>query len=407
MAIKAVLMAAGKSTRTHPLTLTRPKPLLTVANKTILQHNLEQLKETGLFDEIIIVVGYKAEMIKQEFGKEFNGLRITYAEQKEQKGTGHALLTVKDHLGDSDFIIMNGDDLFFAEDIRKLASEKYAVMVKKVKDPSKFGVYVVKKGTAEKLIEKPDEFVSDIANLGCYKLDKRVFDLEDDVDESERGEIEITDFISELMKNETVRCVEAENWFPVAYPWDLLPANEFMLSSIKEDNKGELEQNVTIKGAVVIGKGTVIKSNVYIEGPVIIGEDCSIGPNAYLRPFTSIGNNVKIGHEVEIKNCIIMDNSAVPHLSYIGDSIIGENVNVAAGTITGSLRHDKGIIRSSAKKEVEGEIKEELVETGLKKFGTVIGDGARLGIKTIIYPGRKIWPGKTTLPGEVVKKDVE
>ena len=81
-------------------------------------------------------------------------------------------------------------------------------------------------------------------------------------------------------------------------------------------------------------------------------------------------------------------------------------MNVAAGCITGNLRHDKGIIRSSAKIEVEGVVKEELVETGLSKFGVVVGDGARLGIKTIIYPGRKIWPGKTTLPGEVVKRDV-
>ena len=101
-----------------------------------------------------------------------------------------------------------------------------------------------------------------------------------------------------------------------------------------------------------------------------------------------------------------MDNTAVPHLSYIGDSIIGENVNIGAGTVTANLRHDKGIIRTSVRKEIEGQIKEELVETGLHKFGTVIGDNAKLGIKTIIYPGRQIWAGMTTKPGQIVDKDV-
>ncbi|MBU0536114.1 MAG: NTP transferase domain-containing protein [Nanoarchaeota archaeon] len=405
MSLKAVLMAAGKSTRTYPLTLTRPKPLLTVANKTILQHNLEELKKTGLFDEVIVIIGYKGEMIKKQFGNSFDGMKLIYIEQKEQLGTGHALLTVKDAVGSSEFMIMNGDDLFFSQDIKKVASEKYAVMVKKVDNPSNYGVYTVEKGFAKKLVEKPKDFVSDIANLGCYKLDKKVFGFK--IEKSSRGEFEITDFISELIKKEKVKCIEAENWFPIGYPWDLLAANEFLLSKIKKDVQGEIEQNVTLKGEVIIGKGTVVKSGVYIEGPAVIGEDCVLGPNAYIRPSTSIGNNVKIGHEVEIKNCIIMDNSAVPHLTYLGDSIIGENVNIAAGCVTGNLRHDKGIIRTSMKKEVEGEVKEELVETGLTKFGTVIGDNARLGVKTIIYPGRKIWPGKSTLPGEVVKKNVE
>ncbi|MCX6707175.1 MAG: sugar phosphate nucleotidyltransferase [Candidatus Woesearchaeota archaeon] len=398
-------MAAGKSIRTYPLTLTRPKPLLKVANKFILEHNLEQLQAAGLFSEIIIIIGYKGDMIKKQFGKKFGKMGLTYVEQKEQLGTGHALMSVRNVVGKGQFIIMNGDDLYFADDIKRLAKEKYAVLVKKVNNLGSFGVYVAEKGFAKKLVEKPKEFVSDIANIGCYKIDSKVFDFS--IKRSERGELEITDFISELIKKDKVKCVEAANWFPIGYPWDLLAANEFLLSKIKKDIKGVVEQNVVIKGGVMIGKGTLVKSGVYIEGPAIIGENCTLGPNAYIRASTSIGNNCKIGHETEIKNSIIMDNSAVPHLSYIGDSIIGENVNVGAGSVTANLRHDKSIIRTSMKKEIEGQIKEELVETGLNKFGTVIGDNARLGIRTIIYPGRKIWPGKSTLPGQVVDKDVE
>lgn len=404
MALKAVLLAAGKSTRTYPLTLTRPKPLLKVANKTILQHNLEQLKETGLFDEFIIVVGYKGDMIISEIGKDFDGIKISYVEQKEQLGSGDALLCAKSLLKNQ-FIAMNGDDMYFAEDIVKLANERYAVLVKVVKEPERHGIYVVDSGYAKMLIEKPKDYVSNIGNMGCYKFDMKIFDFE--LKKSDRGEFEITDFVIELMKKDKVRCIEASRWYPIAYPWDLLAANEFMLSKIKKDIQGEIEQNVMMKGNIIVGKGSVVKSGVYIEGPVVIGEGCTIGPNAYLRGPVSIGDNCKIGHEVEIKNCIIMDNTAVPHLSYIGDSVIGENVNVAAGSVTANLRHDKGIIRTSMKKEIEGSVKEELIETGLHKFGTVIGDNAKLGIKTIIYPGRKIWPGMTTLPGQIVDKDVE
>ncbi|PIN86032.1 glucose-1-phosphate thymidylyltransferase [Candidatus Woesearchaeota archaeon CG10_big_fil_rev_8_21_14_0_10_44_13] len=406
MALKAVIMAAGMSTRAYPLTLTRPKPLLKAANKTILQHNLEQLQETGLFDEFVIVVGYKAEMIQQAFGKEFMGIRITYAKQKEQLGSGDALLAAKPFLK-KEFLVMNGDDLYFAEDIIRMVNERYAVLSKKVKDPERYGVYVVASGYAKMLVEKPKEFISNTANIGCYKLDMKVFDFEKEIEESERGEMEITDFISELMKKEKVKVIEAERWCPIAYAWDLLAANELMLKDIKKEIKGEIEANVTMKGEVIVGEGTVVKSGVYIEGPVAIGKNCAIGPNAYLRASTSIGDNCKIGHEVEIKNSIIFDNSAVPHLSYIGDSVIGENVNIGAGSVTANLRHDKGIIRTSMKKDIEGEVKEDIIETGLHKFGTIIGDNAKIGIKTIIYPGRKIWPGMSTLPGQKVDADVE
>jgi bifunctional UDP-N-acetylglucosamine pyrophosphorylase/glucosamine-1-phosphate N-acetyltransferase len=387
-------MAAGKATRTYPLTLTRTKPLLKAANETVLEHNLEQLK--GLVDEVIIIVGYKKDMIKQHVGNSFNNLKITYVEQKEQLGTGHCLTLAKDFV-DEKFLIMNGDDLFFEEDIKKLLQYENAALVKKSKHPERFGVYVVEKGIAKDIVEKPEKFVSDLVNIGCYVFNKKNFDFE--IKKSKREEYEITDFVKKIIEENKLEIVEAENWFPVTYCWDLLKANEFLLSKIKTKIDGKVEKNVVIKGNIIIGKNSVVKSNSYIEGPVMIGEDCTIGPNCYLRPSTTIGNNCKIGFEVEIKNSIISDHTNVPHLSYIGDSILGENVNFAGGSITANFRHDAGIIRSSIKKE--------LIETGLNKLGTVIGDNVKLGIKTLIYPGRKIWPGKSTLPGETVKKDIE
>ncbi len=400
--MKAVILCAGKSTRTYPLTLTRPKPLLTVANKPLLQHTLEQLQKLKEIDEVILVVGYKQEMLHSwvEKNKHLFSFTISFVEQKEQKGTGHALVCAREKINES-FLLLHGDDLYFADDIKKLLKYDCAFLVRKVSQPDQFGIVVAEKkknrNVLTKIIEKPNEFAGDLANIGYYKLDPSIFSL--NVKPSHRGEVEIVDYLTAWAQEHEVVCVEAEQWAPIPFSWSLLDANNHILNSLKPKNEGTVEQNVTIKGVVSIGKGTVIKSNSYLEGPVMIGENCVIGPNCYLRPYTSIGNNCKIGFEVEIKNTIVMDGTHIPHLSYLGDSIIGENVNVGAGTITGNLRHDRGLIRTM--------LNDQLVDTGKEKLGTIIGDGAKLGIHTLIYPGRKIGPGKTTMPGEIVKADVE
>jgi bifunctional UDP-N-acetylglucosamine pyrophosphorylase/glucosamine-1-phosphate N-acetyltransferase len=138
---------------------------------------------------------------------------------------------------------------------------------------------------------------------------------------------------------------------------------------------------------------------VFIEGNVVIGANCKIGPNCYIRGSTSIGEGCHIGQSVEIKNCLILSGTNVGHLSYIGDSVLGEGVNLGAGTTTSNLRHDGQNHRSS----VNGE----LIDTGRRKFGTIIGDGVHTGINTSIYPGRKLWPGTTTRPGEIVGRDLQ
>ena len=128
------------------------------------------------------------------------------------------------------------------------------------------------------------------------------------------------------------------------YPWDLLTANESMLSSLEETNLGKVEKNVTLKGAVASAKARCIKSGAYIEGPVIIGERCQIGPNCYIRASTAIGDGCHIGAAVEVKNSIIMKNTKIPHLNYVGDSVIGEDCNLGAGTKIANLRLDKSDI---------------------------------------------------------------
>lgn len=391
--IQAIILAAGKSTRTWPLTVTKPKPLLKVMNKEILKHNLDALQ--GLVSEVIVIVGFKKEMIINEIGHKYRKLSIQYVEQKTQLGTGHAIKCVEG-LIQNKFVVLGGDDIFSREDIQACLRHKYAVLGCKVENPDRFGVFVLAGKEVRKVVEKPQTYVSDIANTGLYVFDKEVFKFK--LKKSPRGEYEIIDYINELVKEEKVVCEKVKgHWLSVGYPWDLIQVNNVLVSEIKNEIKGKLEKNVTVKGKIHVGKWTVILSGTYIDGNIVIGENCTIGPNCFLRGNTSIGNNCHIGQGVEIKNSIIMDKAKVPHLSYVGDSVIGENSNLGAGTITANLRHDN--------KNVQSEVKGELIDTGRRKFGTIIADDVHTGIHTTIYPGRKIWPGMGTGPGEIVDKD--
>jgi len=396
--MQAVILAAGKSTRTYPLTLTRPKPLLPIANKTIVEHILEQLE--GLVDHVIMLVGYRKEMIEQYIGVKWHSMNISYCEQKEQLGTGHAVLQTEPLIKDR-FIVLNGDDIYAHQDIAALLNYDYGALARWEADPSPYGVFQVDdKNRAINLVEKPKQFIGNLTNVGCYKFDRSIFEFIKKTPLSERGEIEITSSILLFAKQHEFYVHMLQGfWLSNGYPWELLQTQDFFMKNLDETIiSGIVEKNVQLTDGIVVGKGTTIKSGVFIEGPVIIGENCNIGPNCYLRGNTAIGDNCHIGQSVEIKNSIIMNNTNICHLSYIGDSVIGENVNLGAGFIVANVRHDKTNVLS--------QVKGKLIDTGMKKFGTVIADNVRTGINTSIYPGRKIWPGKFTAIGEIVKKDI-
>ena len=396
--MQAVILVAGKSTRTYPLTITRPKPLLPVANKTIIEHILEQLK--GLVDEVVLLVGYRKEMIKGFIGSEWQGIKISYCEQKEQLGTGHAVLQTVSFIKDR-FIVLNGDDIYAHHDVEALMKYEYAALVRWEEDPSAYGVYEVDdQNRVLNLVEKPKEFIGNLTNVGAYVFDKSIFDIIKKTPLSERGEIEITSSVLMLSKIKTFYTHMLQGfWLSNGYPWELLDTQEFFLTRQKESHiLGKVEKNAQLNGSISVGEGTQIKSGAYIEGPVVIGKNCLIGPNCFIRKNTAIGDNCRIGQGVEIKNSIVMNNTNICHLSYVGDSIIGENVNLGAGFTVANVRHDK--------KNVLSLVKEKLVDTGMKKFGTVIADGVKTAINTSVYQGRKIWPGLQTTVGEIVKHDL-
>ncbi|AGK61945.1 UDP-N-acetylglucosamine diphosphorylase/glucosamine-1-phosphate N-acetyltransferase [Archaeoglobus sulfaticallidus PM70-1] len=379
--MQAVILSAGEGTRMRPLTYTRPKVMIEVANKPILAHLIEELKKVGV-DEVILVVGYYQEKVREYFGKTWNGVRLKYSTQTKQLGTADALRSAEHYIED-DFLMLNGDTIVDAEDLKRIIENEMTIGVNTVDDPENYGVVVVKDGFVEEIIEKPEKPVANTINAGIYHFTRDIFDYIRITPKSVRGEYEITDTINLAIKD-GVRFSTAKisGWIDASYPWDLLKINELMLSNIDTEIDGVVEKNVTIKGNVVIGEGSIIKAGTYIEGPVVIGKNCEIGPNCYIRAHTSIGNGCKIGAAVEVKNSIVMNGTKIPHHNYIGDSVIGENCNFGAGTKVANLKLDE--------KEIEVYTKDKRIKTGRKKLGAIIGDNVKTGINASINAGAMI-----------------
>ncbi|WP_297471069.1 bifunctional sugar-1-phosphate nucleotidylyltransferase/acetyltransferase [Thermococcus sp.] len=401
--MKGVILAAGKGERLRPLTDDRPKVILQVANRPIIEYVLENLYP--FVDEFVVVVRYHKEKLIEALGDEFGGKPISYVEQLPGEGTAKAIESAKESV-EEEFIVVNGDIYFEEEAIRELVSafrrEKadVAMVVKHFDDLSHFGKVELDGLRVVRIAEKPGK-VPGYANLGIYAFRSSVFEFIEKTELSERGEYEITDTIN-LMIDSGLKVVAVPYdgyWNDIGRPWNLLELNEYLLKNkLRHEIRGTVEEGATIVPPVEIGEGTVVRSGAYIIGPVKIGRNSRIGPNCFIRPYTSIGDNCHIGNAVEIKNSIIMDNSNAPHLNYVGDSIIGENTNLGAGTITANLRHDRGNIRV--------EIKGKLEDSGRHKLGAIIGHNVKVGINVSIYPGRKIGSNSFIGPGVIVDRNV-
>lgn len=392
-----VILAAGKGTRLAPLTSTTPKPLIKIAGKPILEWNLENasMYTSGVY----MVVGYLSEQIQAYFGSSFHGLPIKYITQKKLNGTAAALNLAKD-VSSKKIIVINGDDIYSKKLFKKTAENRDFIAGKYQEDCSSVGAIKLDNGKLVEIVEKPKKFVSIMANTGFYFVDKEIFDYFPKVKPSKRGEIEITDLVSLYARDHDVKVIRTDDgWIQISYPWQILDATQTILTSIKKSKiLGKMEKGATIKGKLILGKNSVIKSGTYLEGNFYIGENCTIGPNCYLKDFASIGNNCFVGNGSEVVRSVVGDDVSLRHLVYLGDSIVGNHVNFGAGTKVANLRHDF--------KNIRVKINGKFMDTGKNKFGVIIGDSVKLGINTLIYPGVKISTYKTTLPGEIVKKDL-
>ncbi|MFC4541790.1 bifunctional sugar-1-phosphate nucleotidylyltransferase/acetyltransferase [Halosolutus amylolyticus] len=392
--MQAVVLAAGQGTRIRPLSESMPKPMLPVADRPLVAHTVDAAIDAGA-DEIVLVVGYEGETVRDYFGTEYRGVPVTYAEQHEQAGTADAVETASDRL-DGPFAVLNGDNLYDPAAIERLFDACPAVCAVEVPDPSNYGVLSTADGTVTDIVEKPADPPTNLANAGAYAFPERAAEWLD-VPASERGEHEITDVLATVVGRFAVTPITLDRWLDVGRPWELLEANEWKLADLDRRIDGEVSDAAHLEGNVVVESGATIEPGVLVEGPALIRSGASVGPNAYVRGATLIDRNASVGNGVEVKNSVLSPGAAVNHLSYVGDSVLGRDVNFGAGTTVANLRHDDGDVRFT--------VKGDRVSTDRRKFGVVAGDGVKTGINTSLTPGLKLSTGATTHPGEVVDRD--
>lgn len=407
--MKAVVLAAGEGVRLRPLTEKKPKNLIQVACTPILEHLIQNLTLSGI-REILLVVGGKTDLIQRHFGdgKRF-GASLSYVIQPAVLGTAHAIGMAKDFTHNEPFLALYGDIFVLGDAIKRVLdsfskdSSDISMAVSSVSAPQFFGIVKVEEGYVQSLVEKPspEAGYGNMANAGIFAFPPKIFTAIENTPKSKRDEYEITDSIELLIQSGTrVKAVELApgSWKDIGRPWDLLEANEIALKNLKPNLRGEIEEGTHLAGPIVVKERARIRSGSYIEGPVCIAEDAEIGPNCYIRRYTSIGRNVRVGNGCEIKNSIVMDDTKIPHLSYVGDSIIGERCNFGAGTVIANLRFDEKPVRMI--------ISGKLVDTGRRKLGAVIGDDVQTGINVSIMPGVKIGSDSWIGPSMTVARDL-
>ncbi|AKB74534.1 Glucose-1-phosphate thymidylyltransferase [Methanosarcina lacustris Z-7289] len=398
--MKAIILAAGEGLRCRPLTLTRSKVMLPVANRPILEHVISSLETNGI-NEIILVVGYEKERIMNYFEDGLNfGVNIKYVEQKAQLGTAHAIEQAKKLISpeDSEFLVLNGDNLVEPKTIADLLNNyegDASLLTVRMEDTAGYGVVLKEKKRVIQILEKRPGDLSHIVNTGIYIFTPQIFETIEKTPISENGEYAITDTLQLMIdEGKVITPIPTESkWLDAIHAWDLLKANSIVLNSSRNlTQEGELEEGVIIRGKVAIGKNTRIRAGTYIVGPVVIGENCDIGPNVVILPSTTIGDNVSIRSFTEIQNSIIMNDCRIYSHGQISNCVIGSNNTLGSG------------FTAEEKENLEININCRIHKA--PKLGTIIGDDNRIGSRVLVKAGVMIAVNCQVESGNTIYRDL-
>ena len=391
--MKAIILAAGKGSNLNPFSNTRPIPMISVAGKTLLDNSLCQLKNAGIND-VYIVVGHHKERIQELVAEKSDaGMNIHCLEQKNN-GIGDAILQVKKKISPGEYFLLIYGDTLTDENIYSKAQQSFhsfkcpvASICLPPSNESFGNVFLNAQMKITKIVEKPKG--SNFGNYvlaGVFVLPESFFALLKKNKHSMEKALKMMVKEGELMAS-----MWESEWLDIVYPWEILQANKIILDSWNESSIAKsavMESNVTIQGVVNIEENVVIKAGAVLEGPCSIGKGSYIGNNSLIRSYTSIGSNCSVGYGVELKNCVVLDKSGIGRLSFVGDSVIGEKVDIGAGCMTVNRNTNWEIIQVKNGKTN--------LSTNMKKLGAFVGDGVVIGA------GNTIQPGTVVLPGEIL-----
>lgn len=341
--MKALVLSGGAGTRLRPLTYSTAKQLVPVANKPVLVHVLENIRDIGV-REVGVIVGDRAEQIKQAIGTgDRLGLRITYLSQDAPLGLAHCVMIAKDFLGDEDFVMYLGDNIF-ADGIRPAAATfrrrrpDAHLVVAKVEDPNQYGVAELEPdGSVRALVEKPAKPRSDLAVTGAYFFTSAIHQAVRAIRPSRRGELEITDAVAQLIA--TGRTVTAERyegyWKDTGKVDDLLECNRVLLERVSARIAGEVDAATRLHGNVVVEAGARI-TNSHLIGPLIIGAGTTVH-NSRIGPYAAIGKNCVISDST-LQDSITLDGVTIRGVQRLQHSLIGHRSDVRAARGTAHRR---------------------------------------------------------------------
>lgn len=400
--MQAVLLAAGESSRMYPFSGNGHKSMIKIMGKPILLHVIEKLKSKNITD-LIIVVSENSKI--QEFfgnGDKF-GVNIQFVVQKNPEGGGNALLLCKEFLKD-DFFLLNSYrvdcDKYIDEMLAKKTGNDSILLLNKRENTWLYGVVEIENERVVGMVEKPEKGSepSNLCIVGIYLLSKSYLEVLKNTP-SEHYQLEKA--IDSFSKSHKISYVEsAEENIVLKYPWDLIAIKNYLLENIS-NHRGEnlkLGENVIIEDQVFVGDGVTVMDGVTIKGPCYIGNNAYIGSNALLRNGVDVEEDAVIGSFMEVKNSLIMKGTKT-HSGFIGDSVIGENVRVAAAITTTNVRLDRENVRVA--------FQDQKIDTGLKNLGVMIGNDTQLGGNVTVMPGIIIGKGSIIGPSTTVINNVE
>lgn len=371
----AVVLAAGEGIRLRPLTKYRPKPMLPVTNKPILQHVFDTLVEVG-FTEIHVVVGYRSNRVQEYFGFDYEGVPLTYHLQEQQLGSGHAVLQSKEGVGAS-FLVVNGDQLI-SPDIVEAVVDRHAdgtqlatIGVVESEMAPQYGAVSLDGDTVTELVEKPGEGDYRLLNAGVYAFENDMFDVISATPSLDGEQSLSAALMNAIADGAAVRGVKRTGlWRDATYPWDLLALTGEMLDRSDEQ--------------IRIAPSATIDDDATIRGPVVVGSDAVVAPGAVVGPYSTIGRNSFVGCNAVVDNTIVDEDTRIGPNSTLVDCVTGVNTDIGAGvTIEGG----------NADVRIASQIYEDT------QLGAVVADRAKLGGGVSLSPGTIVGSGATVATG--------
>lgn len=332
--MKGIILAGGTGSRLQPITHTTQKQLIPLANKPVIQHVVERLRDSGISDIGVVLGNHYPDKVKNALG-DGSGLdvELTYIHQGEPLGLAHAVSCCEEFVENEPFLVYFGDTIL-GQNILDTLVDNFdnkefdgSLVFQEVENPSRFGVADIAGGDLSGVLEKPDDPPSNLAYVGAVVLTRKVFTEIEQLEPSWRGEIELTHALDRLVKNKKVQWeIEEGLWKDVGTPSDVIETNKILMKNIATngDSEGDISK-------VVLGKDSSIGNNVTIRGPVIIGENTTITGDSVIGPYTCIGDRCKI-NDSHIQSSVIMDNVELSLRDKLSNSIIPDDSKINTGS---------------------------------------------------------------------------